>query len=150
MMMSMSLPAQLLNENDVVLDAVAGTRDEAIELVGALLVASGAVEQAYVDAMQTREAEVSTYLGEGIAIPHGNSEARHLVRRDALAFVRFPDGVTWDGERAQVAIGIAASDGRHVHILAELAAVILDPTRAAALRDARTPQAVLMALAPPD
>ena len=97
-MKNMSIAAQLLNESDVVLDAVAATRDEAIALVGALLVGSGAVEQAYVGAMQTREADVSTYLGEGIAIPHGSGEARHLVRRDALAFVRFPDGVTWDGK----------------------------------------------------
>ena len=149
-MKNMSIAAQLLNESDVVLDAVAATRDEAIALVGALLVGSGAVEQAYVGAMQTREADVSTYLGEGIARPHGSGEARHLVRRDALVFVRFPDGVTWDGEQAQVAIGIAATDGRHMQILAELAALILDPTRAAVLRDARTPQAVIAALAPPD
>ena len=144
MMKNMSL----LTEDTIVLNAAAVSREEAIDLVGALLVASGAVEQAYVAAMHEREADVSTYLGEGIAIPHGSGEARHLVRRDALAFVSFPDGVTWDGENAQVAIGIAVTDGRHVQVLADLAAVILDPARAATLREAQTPEIVIAELAP--
>ena len=73
--------------DSIVLNGTATTRDEAITEAGQLLVAAGAVEPAYVDAMHEREKSVSTYMGNGLAIPHGTNEAkdvdppdRHLVR----------------------------------------------------------------------
>lgn len=145
---SVSDVSGLLDAGSIVLDGVAGSKDEAIELVGSLLVASGAVEPAYVAAMHEREEAVSTFLGEGVAIPHGTLEAKDAVVRDALAYVRFPAGVDWDGHRAFVAVGIAARGTGHIAILAELAGILIDPDRARALREADTPDAVLALLAP--
>ncbi|WP_308209930.1 PTS sugar transporter subunit IIA [Actinomadura madurae] len=108
----------------------------------------GAVEPAYIDAMLERERSISTYLGEGVAIPHGTSVGRDLIHRDALAFVRFPDGADWDGNPVTVCIAIAARGDGHMAILAELAQVLMDPDRARALREASDPGRVLALLEP--
>lgn len=144
----MSDIGSLLAPEAIVLDGVAADKAEAITLVGELLIGVGAVGPANLEAMHEREASVSTYLGEGVAIPHGTGAAKSAVVRDALAYVRFPDGVDWDGEKATLAIGIAAVGDGHLEILAELADILLDPDRAQALREATTVLEVLRMLAP--
>ncbi|NKZ05426.1 PTS sugar transporter subunit IIA [Actinomadura latina] len=130
------------------LDARAAGRDHAVRLCGQVLVDTGAVEPGYIDAMLERERSVSTYLGEGVAIPHGTNEGRDLIRRDALAVVRFPEGTDWNGDEVVVCIAIAARGGGHMEILAELAEILLDPDRARALREATGPEEVLALLDP--
>ena len=63
------------------LGGTATTRDAAITEAGDLLVAAGAVDPSYVDAMHEREKSVSTAMGNGLAIPHGTNEAKGLIRR---------------------------------------------------------------------
>jgi PTS system mannitol-specific IIA component len=93
-----------------------------------------AVEPAYRQEMLDREAVMSTYMGAGVAIPHGLDTSRRLVKRDALAVLRFPDGVDWDGGRVIVCVAIAARGDGHIELLAALAEILLDPKRAQALR----------------
>ena len=138
----------LLDERAILLDASAGGAEEAIRLAGQLLVDIDAVDPSYVDAMLEREKSVSTVMSEGVAIPHGTSESRGSVRRDALSFVRFPGGVDWNGEHVEIAIGIAAQPNSHVAILGKLARVLVDADSAAQLRSATEPQQVLDLLAP--
>ncbi|MEU8341396.1 PTS sugar transporter subunit IIA [Spirillospora sp. NPDC048832] len=140
--------AALLAPEAIRLDARAGGRDEAVRVCGRVLVDTGAVEPGYVEAMLERERSVSTYLGEGVAIPHGTNEGRGLIRRDALAVVRFPEGTDWNGHPVTVCIAIAARGGGHMEILAELAEILMDPVRARALREADEPEKVLALLAP--
>jgi PTS system mannitol-specific IIA component len=128
----------LLAAESIRLDGVAGGRDDAIRLVGAGLVASGAVDGAYVEAMIQRENSVSTFMGEAIAIPHATLAAKGSVQFDALSFVRFPDGVDWDGNDVRLAFGIAAQGRGHIALLSRLASIIVNPDRAKALRDATT------------
>jgi PTS system mannitol-specific IIA component len=71
-----------------------------------------------------------------------------VVRRDALCFLRFPDSIDWGGERVSVCIGIAAAGNGHVAILAQLAEILMDPDRAAALRGAADPAEVSRLLEP--
>lgn len=140
--------AGLLSREAIRLDARATGRDHAVRLCGQVLVDIGAVEPGYIDAMLERERSISTYLGEGVAIPHGTSEGRDLIHRDALAVVRFPDGADWNGNEVTVCIAIAARGGGHMEILAELAEILMDPDRARALREAAEPEQVLALLAP--
>jgi PTS system mannitol-specific IIA component len=123
-------------------------RDDAIRQCGAVLVEIGAVDPAYVEAMLEREQSISTYVGEGVAIPHATLAAKEAVRRDALAVLRFPDGVDWNGDAVSVCVAIAARGDGHVAILAELAQILLDPEKALALREATQPDEVLRLLAP--
>lgn len=138
----------LLSKEAIRLDATALGADDAIRQAGQLLVDIGAVDPAYVDAMLERERSVSTVMGEGVAIPHGTNESKGGVRRDALSFVRFPDGVDWNGKQVQIAIGIAAQGNNHVAILSKLARILVDSESAAQLRGATDPQRVLDLLEP--
>jgi mannitol PTS system EIIA component len=127
-------PAGLLEPSAVHLDRRAADRDDAIRQCGAVLVAIGAVEEGYVEAMLAREQSVSTYIGEEVAIPHGTLVGKEAVHRDALAVLRFPAGVDWGGQHVSLCIAIAAHGESHVPILGRLAEVLLDPDAAAQLR----------------
>lgn len=148
-MSELSLAARLLDPAAVRLGEAAADRDDAIRRTGAALVDTGAVQAAYVDAMLEREQSISTFVGEGVAIPHGTLEAKALINRDALSFVRFDPPVDWDGMgEVTVAIGIAAKDNGQVEVLQELASILLDPDRAAALRAATSAEEVTELLKP--
>ncbi|HQZ00366.1 MAG TPA: PTS sugar transporter subunit IIA [Propionicimonas sp.] len=105
----------------------------AIAEVGALLVATGAVEPGYVDSMLARERSVSTYMGNLLAIPHGTNEAQGLIHRSAIAVVRYPDGIEWNGNTAEFVVGIAGANDEHVRILSGIAGIFLDPDAVANL-----------------
>lgn len=138
---------ELLTESSIRLDAHASGRDDAITQAGAALVEAGAVDPSYVDAMLQRENSVSTYVGEGVAIPHGTLAGKDAVKDDAIVVLRFPDGVDWDGNPVSVCVGIAAKGNGHIALLSQLATVLLDPEKAAALRGATTPDQVYELLA---
>ena len=140
--------SELLDPRSIQLDAVAADRDSAIRLAGQALVDVGAVTVDYVEAMIEREQSVSTYMGEGVAIPHGTLAGKGAVQRDALSFLRFPDGVEWNGQTATLAIGIAAKGDGHLAILGQLASVLVDPGKAKGLREVQTADEVLALLAP--
>jgi PTS system mannitol-specific IIA component len=138
----------LLDPSAIRLAETATDRNAAIRRCGEVLVETGAVDPAYVEAMLEREQSISTYVGEGVAIPHATLAGKQAVHRDALAVLRFPAEVDWDGFPVSVCVAIAARGDGHVAILAELAQILLDPDRAAALRAATSPEAVLELLAP--
>jgi PTS system mannitol-specific IIA component len=138
----------LLEERAIRLAESATDRDDAIRQCGSTLVAIGAVDSEYVEAMLERERSISTYVGEGVAIPHATLAGKSAVRRDALAVLRFPDGVDWGGQQVVVCVAIAAVGDGHVEILSELAQILLDSDRARQLRQASRPEDVLRLLAP--
>jgi PTS system mannitol-specific IIA component len=144
----MAEAADLLDRRAIRLDETAAHRDDAIRRCGEALVEIGAVDPAYVEAMLARERSISTYVGEEVAIPHGTLEGKAAVRRDALAVLRFPDGVDWGGNPVRVCVAIAAQGDGHVDLLAELAEILLDPDRAAALRAATDPDEVVRLMTP--
>jgi phosphocarrier protein FPr len=147
------MTAEVLSPSAVEVGASASTQDEAIDRVGALLLAQGYVTQQYVDAMHEREAIVSTYLGNGIALPHGTSEAQAAVLNTGLAVVQFPAGVPWGDEPARLVIGLAAKSDDHIAILSRLATILDDEAlcaRLAASSDPAEIHAVLTGPAPAD
>jgi mannitol PTS system EIIA component len=141
---------ELLDERAIRLAATAASRDDAIRQAGQALLDVGAIDASYIDAMLERENSVSTFVGEGVAIPHGTLAGKEAVQKDALSVIRFPDGVDWDGNPVSVAVGIAAKGNGHIALLSQLATILLDPEKAAALRGATTPEAVYELLAATD
>ena len=142
------MTAALLETDAIRLGLRATDRIDAVEQAGAVLLDIGAVERPYVAAMVERELSLSTFLGEGFALPHGTDASRTHVRRPAIAVLQFPDGVDWEGQPVQVAIAVASATDEHVRILSELAGVISDPERAERLRSATDPREVLELLQP--
>jgi len=117
---------EVLSQSAVVVGATAADRSEAIALVGSLLVAEGCVTSEYVTQMQQREQIVSTYLGNGIALPHGTNESKEFVLRTGLAVAQFRDGVPWGDEPAHLVIGLAATSDEHLKVLARLGTILGD------------------------
>ena len=133
----------LLAEHAIRLHCHAVDRLDAVRQSGAVLLDGGYVDPPYIDAMVERELTLSTYLGEGFALPHGTGDSRAHVRRAGLAVLRFPDGVDWDGPHVSVAVAVASASEEHVEILAALASVLADPDHAERLRAAEDPRTVL-------
>lgn len=133
----------ILTRDDIRLGLTAADKADALRQCGVLLVESGAATQAYAEALFDREEQVSTYLGEGVAIPHGTNESREHILKTKLGFLQFPGGVDWDGQTVHVCIPIASQSDAHVDILAALAEVLMDPDSAEQLRTATDPDAVL-------
>jgi mannitol/fructose-specific phosphotransferase system IIA component len=115
---------------------------DAIRQSGTLLAELGAVELGYPETMLERERSVSTYIGEGVAIPHGTDASRALVRRTTLGVLQFPDGVDWDGQKVTICVAIAAKGDEHVTVLSALAQILMVPEQAERLRTSSDPQAV--------
>jgi multiphosphoryl transfer protein len=116
-----------LKIDDVQLGAAAADKSEAIRQVAARLADAGLVAAGYVEGMLRREAQTATYLGSGIAIPHGTTDTRDLVQQTGVKVLHFRDGVEWaDGQKAYVVIGIAAKSDEHLGILRQLTRVLSD------------------------
>src|SRR5436190_4911142 len=133
----------IVSQETIQLSAQAHDKQDAIRQAGELLVRGGCVEPPYVNGMLAREQTMSTYLGNGVSIPHGQHDDLALVRRTGISVLQIPDGVEWEpGERAYLVIGIAATSNEHVGVLANLAEIIEDP--AAAEQFARTTDPMLI------
>jgi PTS system mannitol-specific IIA component len=138
--------AEVLVPEAVVLDGSARTRDDAIDEAGRVLVTVGAVEESYVAAMHERETSVSTFMGNGLAIPHGTNEAKSAIRRTAISFVRYAEPIDWKGKPAEFVVGIAGAGDDHLTVLQRLAEVFMDEAEIARLRAATSADDVLAVL----
>ncbi len=135
-----------LHREVIRLDAAPPDKQAAIREAGALLVASGVVDPAYVGSMIGREAVADTYLGHGVAIPHGLGEDRHLIRRNGVAVLQVPRGVDWNvGQRVRLVVAIAASSDAHLGILGRLAGLTEDEALLARLARTTDPSALALA-----
>ena len=101
------------------LDSV--SKEEAIKMAGTLLYESGYVEKEYIESMLIRERDVSTFMGRGIAIPHGENMAKDSVKKSGIVVLQFPNGVDFGNGTAYLVIGIAGKDDEHLAILANIA-----------------------------
>jgi PTS system mannitol-specific IIA component len=133
----------VLSLDRIKLSGDARTRDDAIREVGALLVDAGAVTQAYADAMFDREASVSTYMGNLLAIPHGTNEAKDGILSSALAFVRYDEPIDWDGNPVRFVVGIAGKGDDHLGILSGIAIAFSDEATVEKMAAASTPQEIV-------
>lgn len=136
----------VLARDSIVLHGKARTHDDAINEAGRLLVAAGAVTPAYVDAMHERERSVSTFMGNGLAIPHGTNEAKGTIDHSAMSFVRYDEPIDWKGKPARFVVGIAGTGDDHLGLLRKLATVFADKARVGELEEADTVDDVLRIL----
>ena len=108
--------SELFSNDNIFLNVNVNSQNEAIEKAGKALVDSGAIQ-----AMKDREQVVSTFMGNGLAIPHGTDEAKTNVIHSGLTLLQIPEGVDWDGEVVKVVVGIAGKDGEHLDLLSKIA-----------------------------
>jgi PTS system mannitol-specific IIA component len=118
--------SDVLTPSHIKVPGEARSKDDAIREAGQLLVDSGAVSPAYVDAMFEREKSVSTYMGNFLAIPHGTNEAKDSISRSAISVVRYDQPIDWNGNDVRFAVGIAGVENGHLEILGKIAIVFSD------------------------
>ena len=123
-------PSSLIQPELIRLACQPADKEAAIRLAGQLLADAGCIEPAYIDSLLRREAVANTFLGNGLAIPHGMVEDRQLIRRTGIAIVQIPDGLEWNpGQRTRLVFAIAAQSDEHITLLRRLTRLLQDQTR---------------------
>src|SRR5699024_7515540 len=146
----MSQLSALVDPAAIALDARAQDWREAIRVSGELLVATGATDGAYTDAMIRTVEQHGPYivLAPGFALAHSRPD--ESVHRTALSFVRLAEPVAFGHEAndpVTLVMALAAADASaHQTALAALAGVLADPRGRRALDTAATEADVLAAL----
>ena len=101
---------------------------EATIAAGKILFDNGYVQKEYIDSMleKLETQSFATYIGNGVAIPHGMAEGSKYVNSTGISIIQVPDGIEWNEERAFIVVGIAANSDDHMNVLASLADAIED------------------------
>ncbi|QOX62863.1 PTS mannitol transporter subunit IIA [Anoxybacterium hadale] len=137
----------ILNEGNILLNVAAEGKYEAIERTGKLLAANGYVEPDYIEGMRKREDEVTTYIGNGISIPHGTSQYVNSIKTSGIVVLQYPEGVDFgEGNVAYILIGIAGKNDEHLEILSAIALVCQDEDNVSKLRHAATKEEIISIL----
>ena len=101
-------------------------KETAIRAAGALLAELGCVDADYADAMVEREKLITTYMGMGVAIPHGTSEKKGTVKKSGVVVMQYPDGVDFGDEKAYLIFGIAGVGDAHLDLLGKICTILED------------------------
>ena len=135
----------LLKPEAIKIGGAASSKDDVIDKLVALMCNEGNVAdvEGYKAAVRAREAEGTTALGEGIAIPHAKTAA---ISAPGLAAMTLPEGVDYDapdGQPTTLMFLIAAPDTKadvHLEVLARLSMLLMDEQFRDDLRAAKTPE----------
>lgn len=119
------LTLPILSLENIQLNQVIGTKEEAIRLAGQILVDRGYVQWAYIEKMLEREEMTSTYMGNFVAIPHGTDEAKTEVLESGIVIIQAPGGIDFgDGNIVKLIFGLAGKGEEHLDILSDIAIVV--------------------------
>lgn len=117
----------ILIKDNILLGLESDIREYAIDLAGKLLVESGYVKPEYIKSMHKREGVLSTYIGNGVAIPHGDKNSRDEIIKSGITVLQYPEGIDYgDGQTVYLVIGIAGKNNEHLSILSNLATLLED------------------------
>ncbi|AKP68279.1 PTS sugar transporter subunit IIA [Companilactobacillus ginsenosidimutans] len=137
-----------LDKNLIKLNQQAKTKEDAIKQAGQLLVDNGNVEPGYIDSMIARNKDVSVYMGNFIAIPHGTEDGKDFIKKTGISIVQYPMGVDFSDDPADeklvtVVFGIAGLNGEHLGLLSSIALFCSDITNVEKLADAQSVDEVI-------
>lgn len=126
------------------------TKESAIRAAGEVLVLAGYVEADYVDAMVQRENDVTTYMGNFIAIPHGTDEAKKYIKKSGISIIQVPNGIDFgtpeEEKMVTVLFGIAGVENEHLDILSQIAIFCSDIDNVVELASAQTAEEIVALL----
>ncbi|MBC8060378.1 MAG: PTS sugar transporter subunit IIA [Clostridiaceae bacterium] len=116
----------ILLEKNIILNLKPMAKEEAITMAGNLLVENGYVKESYVEGMVEREKVYDTYLGNGIAIPHGASSYKKEIIKSGIVVLQFKEAINYGEKKVHLVIGIAGIEDEHIEILSKIAIKIED------------------------
>ena len=123
-----SIDPNILVPEGIILNQKSVTKEEAITAAGQLLTDLGYVDKEYIPLMLEREKIVTTYIGMGLAIPHGTTHDEGIIHKTGIVLIQFPEGIDFGDEKAQLVIGIAGKGGEHMEILSKICTALEDET----------------------
>ena len=117
----------ILGENNILLSLSTDKKEDAIVKAGKLLYENGYVTKEYINGMLKRDEVATTYIGNGVAIPHGVNEVKNEIKKTGIVFLQYPEGIDYgDGNIAYLVIGIAGKGDEHLEIISNLAISLED------------------------
>ncbi|MEF2252339.1 phosphoenolpyruvate--protein phosphotransferase [Ralstonia solanacearum] len=141
------MPSPLICAERIRLQQRATDKTGAIRAAGQLLADTGCIDPAYIDSLLRRETVANTFLGHGVAIPHGMGEDRHLIRQTGIAVLQFPDGLEWHpGQTTHLVFAIAAQSDEHITLLRRLTRLLNDDARLRQLFSTQRAEDIVAAL----
>ena len=119
---------EILKKAAIAVSQELSSKEEATKLAGTLLKDTGSIQEEYIDSMlyKLENEAFATYIGNGVAIPHGMEEGKKYINETAISIIQSHTGVDWNGETAHIIVGIAAKDDEHIDVLSKLADLIED------------------------
>ncbi|CBK89162.1 PTS system D-mannitol-specific IIA component, Fru family (TC 4.A.2.1.2)/PTS system D-mannitol-specific IIB component, Fru family (TC 4.A.2.1.2)/PTS system D-mannitol-specific IIC component, Fru family (TC 4.A.2.1.2) [Faecalitalea cylindroides T2-87] len=123
-----SIDPNILVPEGIILNQKSVTKEEAITAAGQLLTDLGYVDKEYIPLMLEREKIVTTYIGMGLAIPHGTTHDDGIIHKTGIVLIQYPEGIDFGDEKAQLVIGIAGKGGEHMEILSKICTALEDET----------------------
>lgn len=123
-----SIDPNILVPEGIILNQKSVTKEEAITAAGQLLTDLGYVDKEYIPLMLEREKIVTTYIGMGLAIPHGTTHDKGIIHKTGIVLIQYPEGIDFGDEKAQLVIGIAGKGGEHMEILSKICTALEDET----------------------
>lgn len=136
----------LFDEQNIVLRASFADKREAISACADLLIGRGYADESYRQDMFDRDQDVSVYIGNGVALPHGLASSKQSIRTSGICFVQVPEGVDFDGKTAYLLVGVAGKGEEHVELLGKIATILCDEGNISALKKAASKKEVLKIL----
>lgn len=132
-----------LDEKLIRINQSVKTKEDAIRMAGQLLVDNGNVDAPYIDSMLARNRDVSVYMGNFIAIPHGTEDGKQYIKKTGISVVQLPWGVDFaddpaDEKLVTVVFGIAGLNGEHLQLLSQIALFCSDIHNVEKLADAQS------------
>lgn len=116
----------ILVKDGIKLNLAPVSKEEAIQAAGELLTKLGYVDATYAAAMQEREKLTTTYMGMGVAIPHGTLQAKGTVKKTGIVLLQYPEGADFGDEKAQLVFGIAGIGDEHLDLLSKICGILED------------------------
>ncbi|MBN6512289.1 phosphoenolpyruvate--protein phosphotransferase [Acinetobacter pittii] len=118
-------------------------KKHALQCLVDILVKDGLVTPDYITGLISREQQSATYLGQGIAIPHGTPQSREFILETGIRLAHFPEGIIWDGEnRIYLAVVIAAKSDEHLQVLQILTRALMHDV-SEQVKNAKQPEQII-------
>jgi PTS system mannitol-specific IIA component len=138
------MSTEILSLKNIKLNKTFSDKTEAILYAGKILVDGGHVEEGYMAKMLERESLSTTYIGNGIAIPHGTKDALGLVKAAGVSIIQAPGGIDFGGgNTAYLVIGLAANGDDHMDILTSIALICSEDENVERLKKAASEQEII-------
>tara|TARA_B100000902_G_scaffold338223_1_gene339656 strand:+ start:642 stop:1085 length:444 start_codon:yes stop_codon:yes gene_type:complete len=117
---------EVLVKESILTGQAFSSKEDATVMAGEILLKNGYVEKDYIQSMLEKldSQSFATYIGNGVAIPHGMAEGSKYVKHTGISVIQVPEGVLWNEEMAYVIVGIAANSDDHMGVLSALADAI--------------------------